>query len=621
MHVLTRNRMLSWADEYGITPANGYPKDDAKLFEYYSAFVYMNEYLQGDVRNLSDLVMSGREFGLDAAGVFINNKLIVDPGDLQDSLNEGKSNRVDVVFLQAKTTEGFDQSMTARFIIQVKCLAEAAVDLNSHIFTGSLHRIATILNAVINNIGRFETSQIPCSLYYVTTASQDGTATSVADPQVVDALRSLNSLGIFQTIKTPEILERTKGLGAEMIDFRAHGHRELFEKHRMTTSPQEVQFKWDRRQNIPAESDCDAASIGVVTAHELLKILSTQGELRPNIFDENVRLYQGEDNPVNKEIFRTLSGERRGQFPYLNNGLTVIASAMETVSDRVTLKDYQVVNGGQTSHEIFRWASSLEDNEERETILTSTWVPLKVIQSPDRSTLRDVTLATNNQTEVTDYEKRANSHKSTEVEEYFSQSGVGGLRYKRQSGAAKMDTVQAKVTETAELTRSVAATAFGQSSMATRSKKEVEERLGDYVWEETRPEGMFYLSAFLSYRIDAFFNRNRSNSISAISIARYHVAMISSVILEPAVEPIFRKNPSKVTSKELRKINLFRDPISVSNLEKRIDEAIELSATIIYNFYQEEISDGKSLLKDQVRGNSVQTELLDYYLSNPVSSR
>lgn len=613
MHILTRNRMYSWAEENGITPENGFPSKDEDLFEYYSAFVYMNEFLQGDLKHLSEITIHSQEFGLDSAGVFVNGKFVGDPDDLSETLNEGHFNRVHVIFIQAKTATGYDQSMIARFINQVKTIAEAATEIETTRFKGDLLKIARLINAVIENIGRFETPQIPCSLYYVTTSSHNGTQQSLKDPQVIDALKGLENLGIFQTIKPPE--EAEERLGTEIIDFKADGHKELWIKYRMSTAPQEVQFKWDRRQTIPANSDLESASIGVVTAQELLKILSVDGELRSNIFDENVRLYQGHDNPVNQEIANTLNSDRRGQFPYLNNGVTLITGSMSTVSDLVTLVDYQVVNGGQTSHEVFHWASSLPEDE-GPAALSTTWVPLKVIQSPDRSTLRDVTLATNNQTQVTDFEKRSNSPKSSEVEEYFSQSGPGGLRYKRQSGVSKMDTVQAKVTETAELTRSVAAAAFGQSSIATRSKKEVEAKFGDYIWDDGHPEGMYYYAAFLSYRIDAFFNRNRNNEFSRVSIARFHIAMLASVMLAPDLESIFRKQPGKVTSKELSKIAFFKDPAANKDLEKIVDEHIEKAATTVLKFYKSRVADGSSLLKDHVRGNTVQIDLLDFLLAN-----
>ena len=603
--------MHQWAQENGLTPENGYPDEDADLFEFYSAFVYTNEFLQGEIKPLTSMVISDTEYGLDSAAVFVNGKYVADPSELEETLNEGNANRVKTIFIQAKSSEGFKQPMTARFINQVKTIADAATELGSSKFEGNLYRIASLIHAIIQNIGRFETAQIPCSLYYVTTAGHDGTRGALQDPQVADQLKLLEALGIFETVSTPREFSDVWGY-PEIIDFRAHGHQQLWQKFRASTAPQKVQFKWDRQQTIPTPNVEESASIGVIPASELLKIISEDGRLRSNIFDENVRQYQGNDNPVNTEIAKTLQSERRSQFAYLNNGVTLITREMSTISDLVTLNDYQVVNGGQTSHTIYNWATS-EAREDLAEQLQNTWIPIKVIQSPDRSTLRDVTLATNNQTQVTEFEKRATSPKAKSVEEYFSQSGLGGLRYKRQSGVAKMDTVRAKVSETAELTRITAAVAYGHSAAATRAKKEVDDKLGDLIWAEGNPEGMFYVSAYISYRIDAFFNRNRNNDFAKISISRYHIAMLTALILEPALANIYEKNPNDVRARDFKSIELFQDPASVADLEKRIDGTIESAAEIVYSFFGDVVSDGKSLVKDQVRRNYVQTDLVEFY--------
>jgi hypothetical protein len=58
------------------------------------------------------------------------------------------------------------------------------------------------------------------------------------------------------------------------------------------------------------------------------------GEVRAGIFDDNVRLDLGSHNPVNSRIMGTLKSAEREHFPFLNSGLTIIATGLRGSGDR-----------------------------------------------------------------------------------------------------------------------------------------------------------------------------------------------------------------------------------------------------------------------------------------------
>ncbi|WP_081976039.1 AIPR family protein [Amycolatopsis sp. MJM2582] len=119
-----------------------------------------------------------------------------------------------------------------------------------------------------------------------------------------------------------------------------------------------MQFNFEKRQTIPATDRVSEAYIGLISAIELLKLLKDDsGEVRVGIFDDNVRLDLGAQNPVNSRIMGTLQSAEREHFPFLNNGLTIIATDLRGLGDRFFISGYQIVNGGQTSHQLIRWAS------------------------------------------------------------------------------------------------------------------------------------------------------------------------------------------------------------------------------------------------------------------------
>ena len=79
----------------------------------------------------------------------------------------------------------------------------------------------------------------------------------------------------------------------------------------------------------------DEAYIGLLSGTELLKLLKDEtGEVRSGVFDDNVRLDLGPQNRVNQRIAGTLKSANRADFPFLNNGLTIIASELRGLGDR-----------------------------------------------------------------------------------------------------------------------------------------------------------------------------------------------------------------------------------------------------------------------------------------------
>src|SRR5699024_380318 len=154
-------------------------------------------------------------------------------------------------------------------------------------------------------------------------------------------------------------------------------------KQKERYGPQNIPFLFEKHQTIPATGNVEEAYIGLLSAKEVLKLLKDEnGEVRAGIFDDNVRLDLGANNSVNRRIMETLQSGKRDQFPFLNNGLTVMATGLSTMGDRFRISGYQIVNGGQTSHQIIRW-SETEELKNDPGLLERVWVPVKIVSSND----------------------------------------------------------------------------------------------------------------------------------------------------------------------------------------------------------------------------------------------
>jgi len=111
------------------------------------------------------------------------------------------------------------------------------------------------------------------------------------------------------------------------------------------------------------------------------------------MFDDNVRGFQRETS-VNKSIQETLSKPTESpEFWLLNNGVTVLSSTVQPKSSRkLEIADPQIVNGLQTSRQIFTYyRSGNAPSDDKRRIL------VRVIQNSEEDVRDKVIKATNNQ--------------------------------------------------------------------------------------------------------------------------------------------------------------------------------------------------------------------------------
>jgi hypothetical protein len=117
------------------------------------------------------------------------------------------------------------------------------------------------------------------------------------------------------------------------------------------------------------------------------------GERNEAMFDDNVRGFQRETT-VNQSIQETLSAaEKSPEFWLLNNGVTILSSNVQPKSSkRLQITDPQIVNGLQTSRQLFAYYSSGQAPAgDKRRIL------IRVIQNADENTRDKIIRATNNQ--------------------------------------------------------------------------------------------------------------------------------------------------------------------------------------------------------------------------------
>lgn len=149
-------------------------------------------------------------------------------------------------------------------------------------------------------------------------------------------------------------------------------------------------------------------------------ISDENGDIRKYIFEANVRDYQGH-NAVNQDIQASLEEPTTEDFWWLNNGITILTNeAIPVTTKELVLTEPEVVNGLQTSNEIFNYfhLNPEKINAETRNILVRIIVP-ESEESRDR-----IILATNNQTNIPRSSLRANDPIHRQIELFFKGRGL-----------------------------------------------------------------------------------------------------------------------------------------------------------------------------------------------------
>ncbi|MGX1887492.1 AIPR family protein [Streptomyces sp. NPDC055287] len=158
---------------------------------------------------------------------------------------------------------------------------------------------------------------------------------------------------------------------------------------------------------------------------EYYRFITSENEaLRLELFESNVRDYAG-STAVNNAIGETLKSGTREDFWWFNNGVTVVADAAQIAGKKIVIKEPQIVNGLQTSHEVYSYFQSGGQHRDRSLLV-------KIVVAPQSGTTRDrIIRATNSQTQLPAGALRATEPIQKDIEE--SLTHAGGYYYERRA--------------------------------------------------------------------------------------------------------------------------------------------------------------------------------------------
>lgn len=485
-------------------------KDPSKQFEMFASYCAVGQHYS-DLYEISDIIVGkGGDCGIDSIAIIVNGKIITSQEEIDDIK---KFYEIKFIFVQAKSSSNFDYGEIGTFGAGVKDFfsEKPQMDRNEQIKEKS-----SIVKYILDKATDFEKNPV-CYLYYISTGKWVDDQNCTA--RINTAKKDLDNLSYFSQVEY------------EPVD------ADLLQKfYRNTTDNIETEINFKEKVSLPDIDNVKQSYLGFVDYNEYLKLITGEnGEIRKSVFYDNVRDYQGE-NEVNQEIAETINNNTN-KFVLFNNGVTVICKNIQPTGNKVILKNYQIVNGCQTSHVLF-------NNKEKVTNKSDLQIPIKIIETEDSETVNQIIKATNRQTQVKDEQLIAlNNEFHRQLEDFYKTfEGVGRLYYERRSQQYNYDTdiEKVRIVSIDKQIKSVASMFYDKPHIASRYYGTLLKDTSIKAFDNQHKLLPYYTAAYTLYKLEYLFRNKIVPSL--YRKFRFHILMMLKYRLVGSNVPQMNEN-------------------------------------------------------------------------------
>ncbi|GGZ54409.1 AIPR family protein [Paraglaciecola chathamensis] len=450
-------------------------------------------------------------FGIDTFGLIINDTLITNVSDIEI---HRKSKRLDVrfVFIQTKRSISFDSGDFLKFTTAIKNFFSLSPSIElSEELTSAKELVDELFKP--ENARLFSNRKPKCDLFYATSGD-------LSDEKLVTGLITQEESSL--KISIPEV---------DVFTIKQIASDYIIDSYNEIENRYNVLINFERNISCGVISGVEQSFIGYLPIKEFLKLIKgADGNIRKNLFYENVRDFQGQNNAVNSEISGTLTDEKKiDKFLLLNNGVTIVAKEFSNIrSNEYEICDYYIVNGCQTSNVIYQHASDIAES-------TSLNIPIKIVHTTDNDVISSLIRSTNRQTPVPDeaFVSLEKFHKR--LQEYYlrySESCFEALYYERRSkefsnGINRVE--KPRIVNLHSQIRSFTSVMLGEPQLAMSNNPTtiLKEHKGK-IFLDTHKYSSYFFSSLLLF---LFYSLKQEGKISGkYVISRYWVCWIARVL-------------------------------------------------------------------------------------------
>jgi hypothetical protein len=515
--------------------------EESERFEYLTAYLTIRRHFSRAL-DLKDVVVGkGGDTGLDAIAIIVNGALITDVDQVQEMLDQNAYLEATFIFVQAERSEKFDGAKIGTIGNGVEDFFRDTPQMTRN---DDVKEAAEIRAAIYQRASSFR--RLPtCHIYYVTT----GKWTDEAD---LAARRNVES----KRLAASEMFE---------VNFVCYGADDIMRLHTAAKNAVVRTFTWDQKVKIPSIAGVNLAYLGYLPAKDFVSIISDDAGdgIVGGIFYDNVRDWQ-DYNEVNSGIRATILSEKKPRFVLMNNGVTIIARGFKQVGDTLTIENFQVVNGCQTSNVLFDHREKLDDS--------AIQVPLRLIWTNDEGVIDSVVTGTNQQTELTPEQIYARTEFAKRLEKHFeSYPEPVRLHYERRDGQYdRVPVEKGKIVSPQTLIKVFAAMILEEPHVAAKSYKALRARVGKEFFLESDKLDPYFLSALAAYRLEVHL---RTRALRAYKSARYHMLLAMRLLIDPL--PTSHMNSKDMEKRCSAMIDILSDDAKASDLVQRAKAIID----------------------------------------------
>lgn len=500
----------------------------------------------------SGLVGDGGDGGIDGYYLLVNGELVQE--DPYYSYLK-KNIDIEVVLIQSKMSGGFQETRVERFA----SVSDDILDLSK-----SLSELEAVYNSsLIEGIRRFRSLQeqlatkfpsLRLSYYYACRGVEPDYNVS----RKVDKVR-----------KTVELHFPSCEFSFEFI-----GASSLLS---LARSAPQTTYTLVLAEN-PISADGQVGFVCLVRLKDFFDFITDDtSKLQRTIFEANVRDYQGRTQ-VNDAIEQSLKDDSQEDFWWLNNGVTVLASKASQSGKALTIEDPQIVNGLQTSTEIFNFWDKFNPEEDERRILVRVIVP-SAKESRDK-----IIKATNSQTAVQQASLRATDKIHRDIEEYLRPRS---LYYDRRKNYYKNEgRPRDRIVGIPHLAQAVMSVVLQRPDTARARPSSLLKADDTYkqVFNEKYPVQLYYLCAESLRRVEKLL---KSSPLNLAARDRNNLRFY--VLMDTLIQAVGKPNPAMKDYAQL-------DPKTVT------DEQILASIDQVKNLYDrlgstDQVAKGPELLR------------------------
>jgi hypothetical protein len=476
----------------------------SKYFELFTTEQVLKDYDLSGEEIESGLIGDGGDGGIDSIYLFVNGELVredFDPAHVK------KDSLLELVVIQSKTSAGFAETPVERFIT----VSDDIFDLAKA--TGTLRSVynADLLDVIERFRGTYKAlaakfPQLNIVYVYACKGGKPEHSVQHKSEKLREAVRNR-----FQSAK---------------VEIRFLGASELLSLARTSAK---TTFILALAEN-PVSSAGDVGFVGLVFLRDYFAFITDEKQqLRRQIFEANVRDYQG-STEVNEAIQKTLREKSAEDFWWLNNGVTIVASRASLSAKALTIEDPQIVNGLQSSSEIFNYYKSANTQADQRKML------VRVIVPSDAASRDRIIKATNSQTAVQPASLRATDKIHRDIEEYLRPRGLFYDRRKNfyKNEGKPLDRVIG-IPQLAQATMAIVLAKPDQararpSSLLKDDKNYVQVYSPDY------PIAVYHICAAVLKQVEASL-RNSGLEVKHQNNLKFYVAMHSAYLLTNSWNP------------------------------------------------------------------------------------